>query len=261
MTGRLRVASYNILADAYLRPEWYRHVEPRWLDPAWRAPALVARIARLEADLVALQEVEPEAFARIAAGLRERGFEAHFAQKRGRPDGCALLYRRAAVDAADFEVLYFDDGIDAAPASGHLALIGRFDTPLGALHLACTHLRWAPDETPAAQHIGWRQARELVERCLGPRPQRWIVCGDLNGIESSAPIAALRAAGLRDAFAALPQPTCNPNARCKRIDYLLHTPDLRAWPEPLTTIGDDTPLPSREEPSDHLPLLAGFAPA
>jgi hypothetical protein len=54
--------------------------------------------------------------------------------------------------------------------------------------------------------------------------------------------------------------TCNPNGRAKRIDYLLHTADLRANPWPVPAITDTTPLPSDNEASEHLLIAATLVP-
>jgi endonuclease/exonuclease/phosphatase family metal-dependent hydrolase len=72
-------------------------------------------------------------------------------------------------------------------------------------------------------------------------------------------VAALREAGLTDAYAGREQQkTCVANRRARRIDYLFHTPDLRARPVEPPVIEDTSPLPSAEEPSDHLAIRAAF---
>jgi endonuclease/exonuclease/phosphatase family metal-dependent hydrolase len=60
--------------------------------------------------------------------------------------------------------------------------------------------------------------------------------------------------GFVDPHAAAPRPTCNPNGRAKRIDYILHTHDLQATPIVAQAIDHQTPLPSATMPSDHLPI-------
>src|SRR5262249_45986520 len=53
-----RAATYNVLATAYIKPEWYAGVPPELLKPSWRVPALVRQVESLDADLLCLQEVE-----------------------------------------------------------------------------------------------------------------------------------------------------------------------------------------------------------
>ena len=60
------VASYNVLASAYIERAWYRRTPVIALDRAWRVPALVQHVAKLDADILCLQEVEPESFASLA---------------------------------------------------------------------------------------------------------------------------------------------------------------------------------------------------
>jgi mRNA deadenylase 3'-5' endonuclease subunit Ccr4 len=61
------VASYNILADAYIRREWYPKIPQSVLDPQRRTAALVRHLEGLSADVIWLQEVEPAVFTGIAA--------------------------------------------------------------------------------------------------------------------------------------------------------------------------------------------------
>src|SRR6188768_1730960 len=81
-------ASYNVLASAYIQRAWYRRTPALVLDPAWRVPALVQRICKLNADLFCLQEVEPETFVALRTFLGERGYGGEYARKlAGRPEG------------------------------------------------------------------------------------------------------------------------------------------------------------------------------
>jgi hypothetical protein len=64
--------------------------------------------------------------------------------------------------------------------------------------------------------------------------------------------------GLVDAYAGREQATCNQNRKAKRMDYIFHTPGLKAEPAKLMEIDDLTPLPSADEPSDHLALVAAI---
>nr|MDJ0705182.1 hypothetical protein [Leptolyngbyaceae cyanobacterium MO_188.B28] len=61
---------------------------------------------------------------------------------------------------------------------------------------------------------------------------------------------------LMDVYANKEQPTCNPNWRAKRIDYIFHSTNIASKPAKLMEIDDITPLPSEVEPSDHLAIMA-----
>ena len=52
----LAVASYNVLADAYVHPERYPGVPLVALDFMSREPLLLRRVAALGADVICLQE-------------------------------------------------------------------------------------------------------------------------------------------------------------------------------------------------------------
>lgn len=70
----LRIASYNILADAYVKPEWFPHTPADLLRPRSRHAPLVRRIVGLDADIICLQEVEPDSFAALQEGLEPHGY-------------------------------------------------------------------------------------------------------------------------------------------------------------------------------------------
>jgi len=44
------IATYNVLANAYIRPAWYPRTPPGMLVAAYRGPALVRHILGLVAD-------------------------------------------------------------------------------------------------------------------------------------------------------------------------------------------------------------------
>jgi endonuclease/exonuclease/phosphatase family metal-dependent hydrolase len=126
--------------------------------------------------------------------------------------------------------------------------------------LANTHLKWAP---PGETH-DLDQIRELLGALSSPdrAGADWIICGDFNAKPDSAVLAALETAGYRASHSSEAQGyTCNPNGVAKTIDYLCHPAALRSSPLPLSRIDDLTPLPSAEQPSDHLAVVADFAPA
>ena len=161
------------------------------------------------------------------------------------------------------EVLHYDDGAAGVEASGHVALIVTLESASGLVRIANTHLRWQAATTRAEAHIGFRQARELVERCAAMAPTAFatVVCGDFNAPPEGDIAALFRERGFIDAYATWPQPTCNPHRRDTRIDYIFAMAGLDAVPEPIPAIDGDTPLPSAAEPSDHLPITARLTAA
>jgi mRNA deadenylase 3'-5' endonuclease subunit Ccr4 len=239
------LASYNVLADSYIKLEYYPRTPREHLDPAWRRPALVEHVAHLDPDILCLQEVERATFEAIRARLSTHTGE--YAPKLGRkPDGCALFFRKGAFELVSWEKRPYRD------ETGHVALLAKLTHAGRALLVVTTHLRWEPPGKPG--HVGLAQARELVR---GVEPGPTIVCGDLNATPESDVIQVFKEAGFRETFSDTAC-TANPNAHAKKIDYILHTRELTADPLALRTIDDMTPLPCPEEPSDHLAIMGRF---
>jgi hypothetical protein len=53
--------------------------------------------------------------------------------------------------------------------------------------------------------------------------------------------------------------TCNVNQQARMIDYLVHSRSLRAEAIAPVKIDNQTILPSAEQPSDHVAILAKFS--
>ena len=248
------LATYNVLAQAYLRPDWYRAVPPPLLEPARRRAAVLARVAGLGAEVLCLQEVEAGLAEALAGHLAPLGYQGHFEQKgQGRPDGCATFWRGAA--CAGVEVLAYDEGLGPR-ASGHKALLVRLESAAGELAVVNTHLKW--DEPAKAPEARWCvvQARALGRWLEGRAPEA-VVCGDLNVPAGDAAVQALLEAGFRDVFGGADRPhTCLAHGRTARIDHLLVRGRLRGTPGPAAAIEGRAALPDAEEPSDHVPLVA-----
>lgn len=242
---------------------WYRRTPALVLDPAWRVPALVQHIAKLGADIFCLQEVEPETFVALRTFLGERGYGAQYARKfDGRPDGCAILYRRDAFDLISVRSVRYTHAGGRAPDAGHIALVAQFQTGDSLLGVMNTHLAWdPPDAAPSAQH-GLCQALQLVAEYEGSAPQArgWIVTGDFNATPGSEIVSAMEKAGFKYAHEGLPEVfTCNVGASARLIDYLFYSSEFHADPVVPATIDDFTILPSTEQPSDHVAITAKFS--
>jgi mRNA deadenylase 3'-5' endonuclease subunit Ccr4 len=241
------VLSYNVLANAYVRREWYSATLDSLLAPGARTAALAARIAGFDAEVICLQEVEEDVFGALAATLA--GYRGQWLQKgAGKPDGCATFSRLLPGSFA--RLRYTDE-------TGHVALIAVVKLGGRRVAIANTHARWSPPETPPADHLGGRQLLELVERRseVAPDVDDWLICGDLNTSPESDAIQRLLDAGFVDCFADQPHAyTCNSNGAPKRIDFILATAGLDHVAIAPPVITADTALPSDIEPSDHLPI-------
>jgi mRNA deadenylase 3'-5' endonuclease subunit Ccr4 len=256
------VATYNVLADAYVNPRRYRDVPAAILEPASRRAALLRRIAGLNADLLCLQEVEQVPFDFVLDGLSAAGYRGLWVQKgHGKPDGCATLWRSDPFSVEADHHVFFHDGSRGESESGHVALavvLCHEGRRLGVLN---THLKWDDPKKTAEQRWCYRQAREVLgwTRGIRPSPESWILCGDLNVSPEDDVLSVLKRGGFVDAFESLDRAhTCLANGRTAKIDHILYTSGLRAQPKAPLTLDGATALPSALEPSDHVPLEAGF---
>jgi mRNA deadenylase 3'-5' endonuclease subunit Ccr4 len=259
----LAVASYNVLADAYVRPERYPGVPLPCLDFMTREPALLRRIAGLDADVICLQEVEHALFTSLEGHLRSRGYLGHYARKgNDKPDGCATFVRdRLPVE--EVRTLLYADGSTrpARPSSGHVALLLRLRWDGLVLGIVNTHLKWDPPETPECSRLGLRQVNQLLQERDGllPKTEGWIICGDFNVTSENPIVATLTKAGFVDTYTGRESAhTCLVDGTAKRIDYLFHTPSLQARAGEVPPLTGHCQIPSAEEPSDHVPVMAFF---
>jgi endonuclease/exonuclease/phosphatase family metal-dependent hydrolase len=245
------VASWNVLADAYIRPDLYSGCSPEAIDPAVRFGRLLEHIGKMDADVLCLQEVEEEFSQRVALALPAKHC---FAKKGGsRKDGCEIRFR-APVAPGPWDSFRYADG------SGHVAIVAIVPLVPGGVAVATSHLKWDAPGTDPAKRFGLRQADELIaamrERAAG---MPWIACGDFNVTADDEVLKRFADAGFRDAYAAMPQAsTCIANGRARRIDFMLYTAGLMATPRPLPLLPDHAVLPSKDMPSDHLPIAATF---
>jgi mRNA deadenylase 3'-5' endonuclease subunit Ccr4 len=239
----IRVVSWNVLADAYLKDEYFPHTPPEVLERAVRRKAVADRLEKLStAEVLCLQEVDGTLYSTLSERLKD--VTGHHFKKRGKGEGCAIFVRNALTSEPKFKEHAFSD------LSGHVALGVSF----ADVTIITTHLKWAPEGTAADAHPGRSQLKEILE--IWPTGIR-IVCGDFNASPDSDVLELSREKGLKDAYSTQEGGwTCNANSKRKRIDYILHTAEFSSTPSALPILQDDTPLPSESEPSDHLPIEA-----
>jgi len=171
---RLRVLTWNI---------WWRY-------GPWerRRPAIAATLARLDADVIALQEVWGDGTTNLAAELAaELGYHHVFAssmEREGIGFGNALL-SRWPIARTDSTMLHGRQ----ETGEGRLALFAEIDGPRGPLPVFCTHLNWRYEHG----HIRQRQAADLARFVDRMRPWTFppIVCGDFNAYPGSEEIRML----------------------------------------------------------------------
>lgn len=254
--------SYNVLATAYIQRAWYPRTPALVLDPAWRVPALVQHISKLNADLFCLQEIEPETFVALRTFLGERGYGGEYARKlAGRPEGLAIFYRRTSFDWVSSRIVAYADGAEVAHDTGYIAqrvMLRNRGRTLGVIN---THLTWDSPNTAREARHGLRQAQQCLAEYQNSAGDAgaWIISGDFNVTPESEIVALALQAGLQYAHgdrAGLF--SCNIGGSARLIDYLFYSPALNAEAAVLSQIDDQTLLPSAEEPSDHIAIMARF---
>jgi mRNA deadenylase 3'-5' endonuclease subunit Ccr4 len=256
------VASYNVLASAFIERARYPRTPALVLSSTWRVPALAQHISALAGDILCLQEVEADIFAALKSRLSAHGHAGVYARKYGSsPDGCATFYRRDLLQPVGETVIRFADAGDTESDTGNIALITTFSTRGLRLGIINTHLTWDPPGTARERQRGLRQARHLLleyERNAA-FADAWIIAGDLNVIPGSEIVSLIEGSGFRYAHDGRPSPnTFSLNGEAKQIDYLFHSPNLRSDPYETHAVDERTVLPSAEQPSDHVAVSARF---
>jgi endonuclease/exonuclease/phosphatase family metal-dependent hydrolase len=174
---RLHVATLNIL-----------NLADRWPE---RLSLLLADMAALQPDLIALQEVVyPMQQDRLLGAAGEGRYEA-IRGWAGRPEYGNSLLARVPLVATDVERL--DLGLNRAAHRARFALPGR-----STLVMAVTHLHHPPD-AHAERHA---QVEALLPWLDGaPAHDALIVAGDFNADPREPAHARMRQAGFRSAYA------------------------------------------------------------
>ena len=255
-------ATYNVLASVYIQRARYPRSPTLVLDPAWRVPALVQQITSLETDILCLQEVEPQTLAALNSRLVSRGYSNRYARKGGgNTEGCATFYRRDLAALSGETVVSFADGLGAESETGNIALITIHRLSGYRLGVINTHLTWDPPGTSRENQRGLRQVDQLLQEYekTSAAADSWLIAGDLNVTPGSEILWRIEQLGFRyahDGRAAMC--TGSFNGEAKMIDYLFHSPRLCAKPIDGVAIDARTILPSAEQPSDHVPVIARF---
>ena len=246
------VASYNILADSYIRPEYYPGVPAEQLDPRNRRPVLLERVAELRAQVVCLQEVEHDVFEELRNRMPQ--MRGHYLQKgRGKPDGCATFVDEG-LHVCGTDELRYPDG------TGHVALLCSVLFGRRQVVVANTHLRWDAPEVPPHEQVGLAQMEQLIAAVRG-RGDGSILCGDFNAGPDSGLVQAAIRAGYEDPWQGQCPPTFGARGSARCLDFMLHSPELHCLTHPVRFMAGAATLPtmfSFGEPSDHLPIKGTF---
>ncbi|MEL6343266.1 MAG: endonuclease/exonuclease/phosphatase family protein [Myxococcota bacterium] len=241
--------TWNVLAQAYAHPDRYPFSSTEDLAAGPRRALLLRRIREMDADLFLFQEVEDDLFHQLTDVLPEH--DGVYAQRLGRPDGCALFTRRSVFTVESVETLRYK-------AEEQVAIIATLAQAERRMAVAATHLRWQAPRTTPDKHLGALQLAELMAAIPNDLPR--IIGGDFNANSQSLPLMQAMAQGLRlSCRSQRPWDTTNINGRRRKLDYLLYDPSwMTPTPGTLPKLQRDTPMPSSTEPSDHFAVSVRF---
>lgn len=254
-----RVMTYNVLADAFVKPEFFPNTEAACLHRNRRYPLIIERVRAAKADLVCLQEVDRELWEGLSSSLQCDGYVGSWSPRHDtKPDGCALLWRERHFETR-LHHLRFDELAGEKPArrAAIIAQIFVIDhEEVRPFSVFNAHFAWEADGTLDERHHGLFEAGQLLG-WRGP-DEPLIIAGDFNAEPGHVLLQLMRRHDLRDSHAE-DELTKVEGGRAHKSDYLLGTHHIEARPVPMTTLlKNDTPLPSVDEPSDHLPVITDF---
>ncbi|CAM6095623.1 unnamed protein product [Calypogeia fissa] len=191
----VRIVSYNILAQVYVKSVNFPtspRASLRWKN---RSEAVVSRLLSLDADLLCLQEVDEfDTFYKQA--LRRAGYESIYIQRGNQKrDGCCIFFRDSKVSLLTNEVIDYNDLVPPLPEDdtqggiaedsggnnaqergdlndvrvrlqrdcvGIIAAFRPVDAPTRILIVANTHIFW----DPVLMDVKLAQVRYLADRLL-----------------------------------------------------------------------------------------------
>ncbi|MDF1665487.1 MAG: endonuclease/exonuclease/phosphatase family protein [Planctomycetota bacterium] len=256
------LVSYNVLADSYIKAEWYPHTDKALLQNKARHKHLLKAITEKNADVYCLQEVELDFVVFLDEQLSPHGYQTFFSAKdHDKPDGCATLIRSKKFEFISQQRWFYEDSLDKDTRnSGHVALILHILFNEKPITIINTHLKWSPPTDDLVQQWSYRQLKHLLSnhRHWRRKNESRVICGDFNLEAESEALQLLIANGFNDAHGNAGEATCFANGGAKRIDYVFHDKDFEVEAHSPMIIPEGTVFPSEDHPSDHLPIGAKF---
>jgi endonuclease/exonuclease/phosphatase family metal-dependent hydrolase len=270
-SGVARIATFNVLNLFDGVDDPYHGDEGTPPKPRAELEKLAATIHKLDADVLALEEVENrfylERFIRVL--LRDTGYE-HVALIEGndyRGIDVAILSRFPVGPVMSYRHLEFPDG-DGPPRSFQRDLLRARIEPPGAkpFDMFVVHLKSKSDGEAASLPLRMGEAtqiRKIVDEILTGDPgARFVICGDFNDTLDSQPLQTILGSGaraLRHLVDDLPEGeriSFNQEPHRSLIDFILCSPAMhRCYQAGSVRIPQGS---VEENGSDHNPVVARF---
>lgn len=230
----MRLATFNVLADAYTGYGDYRHASLELMQPGARLEHLTHQINHLSADVIGLQEADRSL---VEVFEDDKSWQSFWTPKgRNKHDGCLTLVKNT-LEVVDHESHLYDD------ESGHVFQLTR----VGGVAIANTHIKWAPEDD--RNHIGVSQTQELLA-ALNDHEIAAILA-DCNGRPGGRVQTMVEDAGFTSLSGE--RPTAIVNGKLVALDLLA----IRGIRGTLTPNDYDLhSIPNETCASDHIPLVA-----
>mgnify|MGYP001361051128 CR=1 FL=1 len=230
----MRLATFNVLADAYTGYGDYSHVNAELMKPGARLNHLSHQINNLAADVIGIQEADRTL---VEIFEDDENWQSFWTPKgRNKPDGCLTLVKNG-VEVTDHGAHLYDD------ETGHVFQLTR----VGGVAIANTHIKWAPEDH--RHHIGVSQTQELLTSLNNYDTA--VILADCNGRPDGRVQTMIEKAGFMNLSGE--RPTAIVNGELVALD-LLAIKGMRG-----TLISKDYDLhsiPNEACASDHIPLVA-----
>jgi CCR4-NOT transcription complex subunit 6 len=186
LSDEFRICSYNILAQKFMNPTWYPHLDPKYASWDYRQTKIFDIIVEINADIYCLQEVDIIDFDNVSKLLSDR-YTYWFSPKvANRTDGCAILYRKNLFQEVSRTQLQLTHKTN--PCVAQFLALKHIYSKNKCTVICNTHLIGKPDAVEdrviMIQHI--------VETCLRRGnskdivPSSIVLCGDFNCSPKSA---------------------------------------------------------------------------
>lgn len=230
----MRLATFNVLADAYISYGDYSHATPELMQPGARIEHLSHQINHLGVDVIGLQEADRSL---VEVFEDDKNWQSFWTPKgRNKPDGCLTLVK-SNLGISDHESHLYNDG------SGHVFQLVR----VGGIAIANTHIKWAPEDD--RNHIGVGQTKELLAAL--DDQQAAVILADCNGRPGGRVQTMVEEAGFTSLSGE--RQTAIVNGELVAID-LLAIKGLKGMLVP--TNYDLHAIPNEICASDHAPVIA-----
>jgi len=260
----VKIASLNVLADAWAHHAVTAFPDNRFTDSKKnhsisndRTNNLLVAILQRNPDIICIQELDNPRRDAFITRLGQKGYACEVPTPNGgRPDGCAIFYKRSFTKVNALILNYPD-------TSNRHAIFLTLDINGSRFVIATTHLQGGP----LSQTVKHNQFEALAQQISMMAHLPIIVTGDLNTEPQDLPDLITRL--VEDTLPPHFTTTLSPDGqKALRLDYMLVSAQVQGVPgqqHRVQTIGCakstsavKSTLMTNANPTDHLPLEGVF---